>query len=135
MATSARLVPNEHDVDTEGFWAAARQHRLVVRRCVSCETVLHMPRAYCRNCGSWDTQWVAVSGRGHLFSWTVVEHQVHPGFPVPYTVVLVELDDAPAAHLVGHLPGAPELVGGQAMEVWFEELDDGVTLPQWKPVP
>jgi hypothetical protein len=62
-----------------------------------------------------------------------VEHQVHPAFPVPYTIVLVQLDDAPA-RLIGHLPGAPELVEGQAMKVWFETLEDGVVLPQWKPV-
>ena len=74
-----------------------------------------------------------MSGRGRVYSWTTVEHQVHPAFPVPYTVVLIQLDDVPA-RLVGHLPGAPELVEGQPMEVWFETLDDGVVLPQWRTV-
>src|SRR5262249_316724 len=73
------------------------------------------------------------SGRGHLYSWTTAEHQVHPGFPVPYTVVLVQLDDVPA-RFIGYLPGEPELREGQPMEVWFESLEDGVVLPQWRPV-
>jgi hypothetical protein len=51
---------------------------------------------------------------------------------VPYTVVLVELDDV-AARFVGHLPGRPELTPGQPMRVWFEELDEGAVLPQWAP--
>ena len=58
---------------------------------------------------------------------------MHPAFPVPYTIVLIQLDDV-RARLVGHLPGAPELVEGQPMEVWFETLDDGVVLPQWRTV-
>ena len=71
------------------------------------------------------------SGRGRVYSWTVVEHQVHPAFPMPYTVVLVQLDDAPA-RLVGSLAGRRDLIEGQPMEVWFETLDDGVVVPQWK---
>ncbi len=66
-----------------------------------------------------------------MYSWTVVEHQVHPAFPTPYTVVLVQLDDAPA-RMVGSLAGSADLIEGQPMEVWFETLDDGVVVPQWK---
>ena len=63
----------------------------------------------------------------------MVEHQVHPAFPAPYTVVLVELDDHPEARLVGQLAGQPALAVGQPMEVWFERLSDDAVLPQWRP--
>ena len=53
---------------------------------------------------------------GHLYSWTVAEHQVHPGFPVPYTIVLVELDEVPGVRLVGHLPDARDLTMGMPMQ-------------------
>ena len=72
-----------------------------------CAAVLHMPRAYCHTCGSWKSRWEPGRGRGRLYSWTTVEHQVHPAFPVPYTVVLVELDDHPGVRLIGYLRGAP----------------------------
>jgi uncharacterized OB-fold protein len=133
MAENAvRPLPVDDDVDTAGFFEAARRHELAVRVCDQCGAVLHMPRAYCRACGSWEGHWQPVSGRGRVYSWTTVEHQVHPAFRVPYTVVLVQLDDVPA-RLVGYLPGAPDLAEGQPMEVWFETLDDGVVLPQWRP--
>jgi uncharacterized OB-fold protein len=74
-----------------------------------------------------------VSGRGRLCSWTTTEHQVHPAYPVPYTIVLVELEEDPSVRLVGYLPGSPALTDGQVMQVWFEQLDDGVVLPQWEP--
>lgn len=130
----AALRPVTSDIDTGGFWEAARRGQLAVQKCMNCDSVLFLPRARCRRCGSFDTDWVPVQGKGRLYSWTVVEHQTHPKFPVPYTVVLVELDDAPTVRLVGHLPGAPDLVPGQAMRARFDTLDDGETvLPQWEP--
>jgi uncharacterized OB-fold protein len=128
-----RLLPVEDDVDTAGFWEAARRGELVVRACESCGAFLHLPRAYCHECGSWEGRWAPVSGRGRLHSWTVVEHQVHPAYAVPYTVVLVDLDDAPGVRLVGHLAGSPHLTDGQEMRVRFESLPGGTVLPQWEP--
>jgi uncharacterized OB-fold protein len=131
--TSPRPLPVDDDIDTGGFFEAARRNELAIRVCDGCGAVLHMPRAYCHTCGSWDGHWQTVGGRGTVYSWTTVEHQVHPAFPVPYTVVLIQLDDV-SARLVGYLPGTPELVEGQPMEAWFETLDDGVVLPQWRTV-
>jgi uncharacterized OB-fold protein len=133
VSVAARIRPVTDDRDTGGFWEAARRGELCLRQCVSCGAFLHMPRAYCSACNSWETRWQPVAGRGRLYSYTVAEHQVHPAFPVPYTIVLVELDDAPGVRLVGSLPGDPELVIGQPMEVWFERLGDEVALPQWRP--
>jgi uncharacterized protein len=126
-----QLLPVDDDLDTGPFFAAARRGELMIQRCNGCDAVLHMPRAYCRECGSWDTRWQPVSGRASLYSWTVVAHQVHPAYPAPYTVVLVKLDDC-GANLVGSLPGTPELQIGQPMEVWFEDVG-GVVRPNWQP--
>lgn len=130
---AVRPLPVTDDVDTGGFFEAAARGELVIRRCNGCHAVLHVPVAYCHRCGSWETRWEPVSGKGRLHSWTVVAHQVHPAFPAPYTVLLVELEDHPQARLIGQLPGRPELRIGQPMEVWFEELADDVVVPQWRP--
>ena len=132
--TPMPVLPVDDDHDTGGFWEAAKRGELVVRACATCGTYLHLPRAYCSTCGSWDGHWVAVSGHGRLYSWTVVEHQVHPAYPVPYTIVLVELDDAPGVRLVGSLPGSPHVTEGQPMRVRFDTVADGAVLPQWEPV-
>jgi uncharacterized protein len=129
-----RPVPVTDDRDTGGYFEAAARGELVVRACSSCGRTLHLPRAYCSSCGSWAGEWREVAPRGTLYSWTVAAHAVHPAFPAPYTIVLVALDDAPGARLVGYLPGTPELAAGQPMEAWFETLGDGTVLPQWRPV-
>jgi uncharacterized protein len=149
MAPPLRLVPVDDDPDTGGFFAAAREGRLVVRRCNGCDAVLHLPRAYCSRCGGWDGRWQDVAGTGSVHSWTVVDHQVHPGFPVPYTIVLVDVDldvdpavdgvppadgDGPAVRMVGHLHGAPDLVAGQRLRVRFDCVADDVVVPGWEPV-
>ena len=126
-----RLVPVLDDVDTAPFFDAARRHELVVQVCNGCGALLHLPRAYCAECGSWDSRWQVTSGRGRVYSWTVVEHQVHPSMPVPYTIVLVELDDYPAARFVGKIAGAVDLTAGQVVHAEFEELEPGIVLPRW----
>jgi uncharacterized OB-fold protein len=137
-AATPRLLPVDDDLDTGGFFAAARRGELAIRRCNGCDAVLHVPRAYCRHCGSWEGRWEVVDGAATLHSWTVVAHQVHPAYPVPYTVVLVDLDALPGTRLVGYLPGEHHLAAGMPLEVWFDELGeiDGrrVVVPQWRPV-
>src|SRR5205085_7045434 len=108
MSDVPRLLPETGDHDTGGFFAAAAREELAVCACAACGAVLHLPRAWCDRCGHWGTVWRTVAGRGRLYSWTTVEHQVHRAFPVPYTIVLVEPDDAPEARLVGYLPGRPD---------------------------
>ncbi|MCW2495138.1 OB-fold domain-containing protein [Jatrophihabitans sp.] len=127
-----RPLPMTEDEDTSGYWQAASEGRLVVQECLSCHAVLHLPKPFCHHCESWDVGWREVSGDGTVFSWTVVEHQVHAAFPVPYTIVLVELVDAPGARLIGHLDGAPELTVGQPLRVRFVEPEPGVTVPTWE---
>ena len=128
-------LPVVDDVDTGGFWQAAAQGRVVVCACRSCAAVLHLPKAYCHFCGSWDIEWREVAPTGTLHSWTVVRQDLHPAFPAPYTTVLVDLDDAPGARLVGHLKGVPELTMGMPMRARFDEAEPGVVVVNWEPDP
>lgn len=126
-----RPLPVVDDHDTGPFFAAAARGQLVVRQC-ACGAISHLPVAYCRACGGFDASWVPVSGRGSVLTWTTVVHQLHPAFPTPYTLVMVALDEHPQVHLFGHLPGTPSIAPGQAAQVWFEALADGVVIPQWR---
>ena len=126
--------PMVSDRDSGGFFAAASEGRLVYRACNTCQHALHPPTAHCPHCGGWDTDWRNAKGTGKLHSWTVVKHPVHPGYKTPYTLVVVALDDAPEVRLMGRIDGEPRVKAGTAMQVWFEKGEDGVTLPQWRPV-
>lgn len=126
------ILPFVADRETEGFFAAAAEQRLVFRACADCDRGVHPPTEHCPHCGGWNTGWREARGTGRLHTWTLVTHQVHPAFPTPYTLVVVQLDDAPDVRLMGRLDGAPELAEGQPMQVWFQTLQSGVVLPQWR---
>ncbi len=130
-----RPLPVVDDDETGGFWLAAAEHRLVVRACSNCGAKLHLPKSYCHHCGSWDVGWQDVRPSGSVYSWTVLRHTIHEAFPAPCTIVLVALDEDPSIRFIGHLPGTPDISVGLPMRVHFEDVEPGVTLPQWEPDP
>ena len=133
--TELSILPNVNDRETAPFFAAAREHRLVIKQCRNCGKGIQPPTAHCPFCDSWDTHWQESKGTGTLYSWSVVEHQVHPACPVPYTLVVVTLDDITHVRLVGSIPGRPELKAGMPMRVTFQVLAAEIVVPQWEPVP
>jgi uncharacterized OB-fold protein len=131
---ASRVLPETEDLDTGGFWAAARSGRLALLRCRACHRVLHLPQPLCDACRSFDVEWFDVEDTAsELYSWTVVRQQVNPACSVPYTILLVALRAFPEVRLLGHLHGAPDLVAGMPMELFFEHVDDRVTVPHWRP--
>jgi hypothetical protein len=119
--------------DTRPFWAACRRHQLVVQRCTACAAFRHPPTPVCWRCRSFAHEWVPVSGRGTIFSFAVVHRAFLPALEaaVPYTVIVVALDDAPGVRLVSNLvEGAPAV--GRPVEVLFEDVTPEVTLPRFR---
>ena len=132
-----RPLPAADDL-SQPFWEAARQHQLVAQRCQDCGYFNHPPRPACDACQSQQLQFEPVSGRGVIYTFTVMHQPNVAGFAdeIPYINILVELAEQPLLFMASNLPFA-ELgmvqIGG-AVEVYFEELDAEVTLPQFRPV-
>jgi uncharacterized protein len=126
-------VPITDDIDTGGFWDAAKAGRLAIRYCPNCGTWVHLPRMFCPACHHRGTTWQQVRGLGRLYTWAIVEQQIDPAFPAPYTLVVVSLVDAPDVRLIGRLDGAPELAADMPMEIVFDALTSDIALPQWRP--
>ena len=122
------------DADTQPFWDAAAQRRLVVQRCAECSRWIWQPQPLCSACSTPDPQWTEVAGDGVLVSWTVIHAPVLPAWAddVPYTVLLVELPEG--VRMVGRLvDGEPAALSiGMAVALrWREEA--GTLLPAWSP--
>ncbi len=129
---TSRLVPAVTH-DTQFFWDGVKQHQLLIQRCAGCQLLRHPPRPMCPQCNSveWDT--LTATGRGEVFSFVMPQHPPYPWFEYPYIVVLVDLEEG--IRLVSNLTEmAPEDVTiGMAVEVYYEEFDDGLVLPQFRP--
>lgn len=124
------------DADTLPFWEGCQQHRLLIPHCQGCGNFVFFPAPRCPQCGSAKLEWTPVSGRGRVYSWVVVHRPIHPAFTqVPYIVAVVELEEQEGLRLPGNLRGCPpEAVrAGMPVEVFFEPVSAGVTLPLWRP--
>jgi uncharacterized OB-fold protein len=115
------------------FWDACREERLLVQRCQDCQTYVFIPQPCCGNCLGENLEWVESSGRGTLYSFTTVHRPQQPSFEVPYTVVIVELEEG--YHMLSNLVGVePDDVAiGTPLEVVFEKRNDEITLPLFRP--
>lgn len=118
------------DPDTQPFWDGAKRGELLLQRCTACGHVQFYPRVLCVRCGS-AVEWIAASGRGSVYSYTVVHRAPHEalGALVPYVVALIDLEER--VRMMSRLRGiAPDAVRiGQAVRVAFEPITDDVMLP------
>jgi uncharacterized protein len=117
------------------FWAAAREHRLVLQRCHACGAIQHYPRPWCTTCLSEDLGWVDSPGVGTLYSFTVIRRTANPAFAplVPYVYGLVDLDEGP--RFTTNVVGCPveDVAIGMRVRVRFEDVDGSGTLVLFAP--
>ena len=132
------------DRDTQPFWDAVSDHRLVVPRCRACTTWIWQPRPLCPRCHAPDPEWVELDGDGRVVSWTALHPPVLSVWAeqVPFVVLLVELDAAPGVRMIGQLvddAGALRKTNGDAegiaigsrLRLRWRRDEAGQTLPAW----
>jgi len=122
------------NADSLPYWNAAREGRLLIRKCSACEALHFMPRHLCPVCWSDQLEWVQSQGTGSVHSYTIIHRAPVAAFAerTPYVVALVELDEGPRmiANVLGE--DALSLKIGERVEVTFEDRGDGAMLPQFK---
>jgi uncharacterized OB-fold protein len=67
--------------------------RFEIQRCAACTKHVFYPRVLCPHCGSERLEWVAPSGRGTVYSTTIVRRK--PADGGDYNVCLVDLAEGP----------------------------------------
>jgi uncharacterized OB-fold protein len=122
-----RPVPDQNPAP---FYEAARRGELRFQRCADCGAFRHYPRPACPRCLSRRYEWERVTGRGTVYTWTVVRGPTLPAFAekVPYNVVDVLLEEG--VHFVSEVLDCPleEIRAGMAVEATFVALDEEITL-------
>ncbi len=80
---------------TEPFWQGLRRREVRIQRCGECRRYVFYPRALCPHCLSDRLEWVRASGKGRVYSYTVVRRAMHPAFQaeVPYVFAIIELEE------------------------------------------
>lgn len=117
------------------YWEAAQRHQLLLQHCSRCDRAIHYPRDACPHCGGGDLGWKEASGRGTIYSFTVVVSNAPSAFiaDMPYVVAVVRLAEG-VQMLTNIVDCDPETLRcDQEVEVVFRKLNDEFTLPQFRP--
>ena len=117
------------------FWAGAVDGRLLLPRCRHCRAWLHPQDESCPR-GHVDHQWAEASGTGTTLAAATVHRTAHPALPVPYTLLVVRLDEGPqlVSSLYGDRWAAPSSRVGVVFDRVSRDGTPGSTLPRFAPL-
>jgi len=101
------------------YWEAAREGRLLLKRCRDCGRTHYYPRPICPFCMSDATDWVEACGAGTIYSWSV-QRRATP----PYAIAFVTLTEGPTILTAIVDCDLDAIAIGQRVELTFEERDE-----------
>ena len=117
------------------FWEAARRHALIMPRCGTCATVFFYPRETCPECLGADLGWTPVSGKGRVYSYTIVHQPVNAAFEpdAPYVYAVIQLDEGP--RLVSNVVecAREDVRIDMPVTAVYEDVTPDVTLVKFRP--
>jgi uncharacterized OB-fold protein len=115
-------------LETQPYWDAARDGLLLIKSCRSCGQNHSYPRALCPFCFSSETGWVQASGKGKIYSFSVMRRVKEP-----YVLAYVTLDEGPTmmTNIVDCRPDDVRI--DQPVRVVFKPMQDGTIVPMFTP--
>lgn len=125
-------VPN---AETKPYWDGCKRHELLVQTCDSCGNAQLYPRIFCTRCHSESLKWKPSSGRGTVYSYTIIRRAPSKAFKadVPYVLALVELDEGVRlmTNVIGCSPDKVKI--NLPVRVVFEDVTENCTIPKFVP--
>ena len=116
----------------EQFYKFLSQQKLMAGKCLKCGKIHLPPRPMCDNCFSQDFEWVSISGKGKLVTYTVI-HVAPQQFQAltPYAVGIVELENG--LKIPGIIQGTAQetLKIGMELNLDFGTCSTPQQWPQW----
>lgn len=120
---------------TQPFWEGLRKGELRLQKCGDCSKYVFYPRPACSYCMSERLEWTAVSGRGRVYTFTIVRRANIPAFQadVPYVFAIVELEEGPrlATNVVGCDPEAVRV--DMPVKAFYDGVTEEISLLKFEP--
>ena len=126
----------EVDDHSRPFFDATLRGELLLQHCGACGHWMWPVRERCTDCFSADVRWEAASGRGTVYTFTIIHQLFHPGFAkeLPYNVSHIELDEG--VRMISNVVGVAneDMRIGARVQVEFEPVSAEMALPKFRPV-
>jgi uncharacterized OB-fold protein len=99
------MTEQANPLDSGSYWDRVGALGFALPRCRDCEQFHFYPRLACPFCGSDNISPATASGKGTIYTYSVVYRAPKPAFAddVPYTVAIVATDEGP--HLMTRIIG------------------------------
>jgi hypothetical protein len=125
--------------ETQPFWDAALQGKLVCAQCTNCGTHRMPPNPFCFVCQSRGVKWDTLPGTGTVYTFTIVRHPLAPHLKdvVPYIAAVVNLDgtQGAGARMLANLINVDvdKVKVGDKVKVVFDKQSDTYAAPRFAP--
>jgi uncharacterized OB-fold protein len=128
----AKVLPVVDD-ESEPFWKGCKEHKLMIQKNASTGKLFFYPRAIAPGDPKAKVEWVQVSGKGKVHTFTVIRQNVAPGFrdELPYIVAIIDLDEG--VQMMSNIVGTPpeQVTIGMPVKVQFEDVNEEISLPKF----
>jgi uncharacterized protein len=116
------------NVETRPFWAATKEGRLLIGRCRACAEPHFYPRTICPHCGKPEVDWVAASGTGRIYSYSIMRRA-----ETPYAIAYVALEEG--VTLLSNLVDCDfeRLAVGQSVTLAWRDAGPDARIPVFTP--
>lgn len=126
---SAGLIPAPAvNSESRPFWEAASRNSFLLPVCGACGSTHWYPRMVCPLCASQDVRWQTASGKGRLYSYSILRRGAQP-----YVLAYVTLDEGPTMLTNVVECAFEQLRVGLRVEVKFVAAEGGLAVPMFRP--
>jgi uncharacterized OB-fold protein len=111
------------------YFDAAKEGKLMLKKCNACGEHHHYPRALCPFCFSEKVEWVQAKGTGEIYTYSVTRR----GGPTPYCIAYVTLDEG--VNMMTNIVDCDldTIKVGQKVQVAFKQTEGGFAMPVFVP--
>jgi uncharacterized OB-fold protein len=111
------------------YFDAAKEGKLMLKKCNACGEHHHYPRALCPFCFSEKVEWVQAKGTGEIYTYSVTRR----GGPTPYCIAYVTLDEG--VRMMTNIVDCDldSIKVGQKVQVAFKQTEGGFAMPVFVP--
>lgn len=117
----------QHHPEIQPFWTALGEGRFLIKHCRGCGRAHWYPRAICPHCASADTEWREASGRGAVYSYSVMRQAKEP-----FAIAYVTLEEGPTM-MTNIVDSDLEAIRiGKPVEIAIRRQPEGEALPLFR---
>ncbi|HEY9135007.1 MAG TPA: OB-fold domain-containing protein [Pseudomonadales bacterium] len=110
--------------ETKAFWDATAEGKLLIKKCNDCGEVHYYPRTICPYCMSANTQWLQCSGKGKVYSYSIMRRA-----KVPYCIAYVTLAEGVTMMTNIIKTNLDDIAIDMDVELSFLDTGEGCALP------